>query len=396
MRIGDIDVVNLRYAYPQGGGFRYAGGVCTGRVTSLVRVRTECGKVGWGSVYSHPELVRTIVEGQLRPMLLGADPREVEALWQRMYVLTRWYGRKGVAMSALGGLDTAFWDLRGKALGKPVHALLGASRTRVPAYASALLWQERPETLADEAARHVENGFRRMKMRLGRSWDYDTAALAAAQRGAAGRAEIMVDGSMRYDLAGAERLAALLAEKRVFWFEEPFAPEDIDSFAALRGRFAVPIAAGENEFGVQGFRELMRAGCIDIAQADASRCGGISEVLRVGRLAAEMGCRLAPHTWSDALAVIANAHVVAALDNALTVEVDQTGSPFIERLLGAPLRVRDGHLALSDAPGLGVEPDPAVLAELALGDSLPDGSYSDMVFGSAHFGSAPAYGMAAE
>jgi D-galactarolactone cycloisomerase len=362
-----------------------------------VHVRTECGRSGWGSVYSHPELVRIIVEGQLRPMLLGADPTEVEALWQRMYVLTRWYGRKGVAMSALGGLDTAFWDLRGKAAGKPVHALLGAQCSRVPAYASALLWQDRPEALADEAARHVSNGFRRMKMRLGRSWDYDVAALDAAQRGAAGRAEIMVDGSMRYDLPGAERLAARLAEKRVFWFEEPFAPEDIDSFAALRGRFAVPIAAGENEFGLQGFRELMRAGAVDIAQADASRCGGISEVLKVGRLAAELGCRLAPHSWSDALAVIANAHVVAALDNAVTVELDQTGNPLIERLLGAPLAVRDGQIELGDAPGLGVEPDAAVLAELALPKiaPLPDGSYSDMAFGPAFFSAAPAYGPGA-
>jgi D-galactarolactone cycloisomerase len=397
MRIGDIEVINLRFGYPPGGGFRYAGGVCTGRVTSLVRVRTECGKVGWGSVYSHPELVRVIVEGHLKPMLLGADPTEVEALWHRMYVLTRWYGRKGVAMSALGGLDTAFWDLRGKAAGKPVHALLGAARSRVPAYASALLWQDRVEALAEEAAQHVANGFRRMKMRLGRSWDYDVAALEAAQRGAGARAEVMCDGSMRYDRAGAKRLAGLLAEKNVFWFEEPFTPEDIDSFTALRGHFAVPIAAGENEFGLQGFRELMRAGAVDIAQADASRCGGISEVLRVGRLAAELGCRLAPHSWSDAVAVIANAHVVAALDNAITVELDQTGNPFVERLLGAPLVVRDGQIELGNAPGLGVEPDPAVLVDLTMpkGSPLPDGSYSDMTFGPSFFGAAPAYGVAA-
>src|SRR4051812_21696686 len=133
MRIADIEVINLRFAYPGGTGFRYAGGICTARLTSLVCVRTECGKAGWGSVYSHPELVRLVVEGQLRPVLLGADPTEVEALWDRMYRLTRWYGRKGAAMSAIGGLDTAFWDLRGQALGKPIHALLGTARSSVPA-----------------------------------------------------------------------------------------------------------------------------------------------------------------------------------------------------------------------------------------------------------------------
>lgn len=384
MRIADIEVINLRFAYPGGAGFRYAGGICTGRLTSLVRVRTECGRTGWGSVYSHPELVRIVVEGQLRPLLLGADPTEVEALWQRMYGLTRWYGRKGAAMSALGGLDTAFWDLRGQALGRPVRALLGASRDSVPAYASALLWQDDVAALAEEAGRHVANGFRRMKMRLGRNPDDDRAALAAVLRGAGGRAEVMADGSMRYDVAGAERLGRLLAESGVFWFEEPFAPEDIDSFVALRrAGVGVPIAAGENEFGLQGFRELIRAGALDIVQADASRCGGISEVVKVGRLAAEHGCRLAPHSWSDAIAIVANAQVVAALGNALTVEVDQTGNPFVDRLLGAPLPITDGLLKLSDAPGLGVAPDPAVLAEFTLpaDQPVPDGNYSDMSFG---------------
>ncbi|MFO1056599.1 MAG: mandelate racemase/muconate lactonizing enzyme family protein, partial [Dongiaceae bacterium] len=257
----------------------------------------------------------------------------------------------------------------------------------VPAYASALLWRDRVEDLAEEARRHVANGFRRMKMRLGRSREYDEAALDAALEGAGPGAEIMVDGSMRYDLAGAERLAERLATRGVFWFEEPFTPEDIDSFVQLRRTAGVPIAAGENEFGLQGFRELLRAGAIDIAQADASRCGGISEVVKVGRLAAEHGARLAPHSWSDALAVIANAHVVAAMPNGVTVEVDQTGNPFIERLLGAPLQIRDGHLTLSDAPGLGVAPDPAVVAELTLPPgTLPEGSYSDMAFGRAYAG----------
>ena len=387
MRIASIEVINLRHAYPAGGGFRYAGGVCTGRLTSLVKVSTECGRTGWGSAYSHPEMVRLTVEGQLAPLLAGADPTEVEALWQRMYALTRWYGRKGAAVSALGALDTAFWDLRGQALGKPIWALLGGERRLVPAYASALLWRDRVEDLAEEARRHVANGFRRMKMRLGRSREYDEAALDAALEGAGPGAEIMVDGSMRYDLAGAERLAERLATRGVFWFEEPFTPEDIDSFVQLRRTAGVPIAAGENEFGLQGFRELLRAGAIDIAQADASRCGGISEVIKVGRLAAEHGARLAPHSWSDALAVVANAHVVAAMPNGVTVEVDQTGNPFIERLLGAPLQIRDGHLTLSDAPGLGVAPDPAVVAELTLpAGTLPEGSYSDMAFGRAYAG----------
>src|SRR5215213_3388279 len=142
MKVEHVEVVNLRFEYPDERRFVYAGGTATGRLTSLVRVTTDTGQTGIGAAYSHPDLVRTIVDGHLRPLLLGADPREVEELWTLMFRQTRWYGRKGAALSALGALDTAFWDLRGKALGKSVYSLLGGQeeKPRVAAYASALLW----------------------------------------------------------------------------------------------------------------------------------------------------------------------------------------------------------------------------------------------------------------
>ena len=142
MKITDIQVTNLVFSYPGSRGFRYAGGVATGRVTSLVHVFTDEKIVGLGAGYSHPELLRTIIEGHLKPHLLGKDPQKTDSLWELMYRLTRWYGRKGVAMSALGALDIAFWDVRGKEAGKPISELLGSSRSSVPAYASGLLWQD--------------------------------------------------------------------------------------------------------------------------------------------------------------------------------------------------------------------------------------------------------------
>jgi D-galactarolactone cycloisomerase len=178
-------------------------------------------------------------------------------------------------------------------------------------------------------------------------------------------------------------MGRFLADQRVFWFEEPFPPEDIDSYVSLRPQLNVPLAAGENEFGLQGFRELLRAGAVDIAQPDASRAGGISESMRITRLAADAGVRIAPHTWSDAVAVMANAHVVAASPNGIAVEVDQTGNPFIEELLAVPLEIKDGMLLLPDRPGLGVELNPDTIQRLALPPdrSIPDGNYSDLVFG---------------
>lgn len=393
MKIEAIEVINLRFTYPEGRGFSYAGGTATGRLTSIVRVTASDGQIGIGTAYSHPDLVRTIVEGHLAPLLLGRDPREVEELWGFMHRQTRWYGRKGVAVSAIGALETAFWDLRGKALGKSIAELLGAERTSVPVYASALLWHDTLDALAAEAAGHVERGFRRVKMRLGKSEDEDVELVRAVRRAVGPTVDVIVDASMKYTVAIAERIGRVLAEERVFWFEEPFEPEDIDSFLALRGRVELPVAAGENEFGFEGFRELLRAGALDIVQPDVCRAGGIGPCLAVGRLAHEFGASVATHSWSDAIAIIANAHVVASLPNGLTVEMDQTGNALIDDLLVEPIDVVDGHLQLSHAPGLGIELNAATLDRWALpqNERVPDGNYSDMVFGADYLGRRPPY-----
>jgi D-arabinonate dehydratase/D-galactarolactone cycloisomerase len=382
MKIEHIEVINLLYEYPDGKGFQYAGGVCTARVTSLIRVHADNGLVGIGSVYSYPGAVHLIVRDQIDPLLRGEDPEEIEQLWDKMYGLTRWYGRKGVALSTLGGVDTALWDLRGKAAGKPVWSLLGGEREHCPAYASGLLWKDIDE-LAQEAAAYIDQGFRRVKMRLARSEAYDRAAVRAVRAAIGNRNDIMVDASMRFHLELARRMGRFLKRQNVFWFEEPFAPENIDSYSALRPTVEVPIAAGENEFGVQGFRELIRAGAVDIVQPDASRCGGLSEVWRVAQLAQEHGLGVATHSWSDAVAIIANAHVIAAAPNGITVEVDGTGNPFIEELLTEKLRIHEGRLQLGDAPGLGIELRDEVIERHRMPDPLqvPKGSYSDMMFG---------------
>ncbi|MEX0727527.1 MAG: mandelate racemase/muconate lactonizing enzyme family protein [Planctomycetaceae bacterium] len=393
MKIDHVETICLRFEYPGDTGFTYAGGKCTARVTTIVRVHADNGMVGIGSAYSHPALLKTIIEGQVGPLLKGFDPTDVENTWEKMYRWTRWYGRKGAAMSAIGAIDTALWDLRGKAAGKPVYQLLGGERNSCPAYASALLWKS-PAEIAEEASRHVANGFRRMKMRLARSPELDVELVKAVRQAIGPDCDFMVDGSMRYNLEEAKRIGHPLGELNVFWFEEPFEPEDIDNYAALRGNVPVRIAAGENEFGYDGFRELIRAKAVDIVQPDASRCGGITIVKRVADLAKTAGLKVAPHSWSDAVAVTANAHVVATLPHGLTVEVDQTGNPFVEELLVEPLKVRDGILTLSKAPGLGIELKPDVIDRYRFDDPdhMPDGSYSDMVFGQKYDVSAQPYG----
>jgi D-galactarolactone cycloisomerase len=393
MKIEHIEALNLRFEYPADGGFRYAGGRVTSRVTTIIRVHTDGPHVGMGAAYSHPDLVKLVIERNLAPHLLGRDPTAVEELWELMYGLTRWYGRKGAAVSALCGLDIAFWDLRGKALGQPIWRLLGAERDYAPAYASGLFWVDDVRELEEEAARHVARGFRRVKMRLGRNPGYDVAAVDAAVRGAGRGNGVIVDGSHRYSLERAEWLGEELAARNVFWFEEPFPPEELDLYVALRPRIDVPLAAGENDFGVQGFRELIRAGALDVVQPDACRAGGLTECIRIGGMARDAGLSVGTHTWSDAVALVANAHFVASLPNGLTVEVDQTGNPFVEELLAEPLRIEDGRLPLGEGPGLGIVLDEDALARLNAdyGDLMQDGNYSDLIFGKRHYSVAPPY-----
>jgi len=388
-----VEVINLRFAYPEGGGFRYAGGRVTARVTSLVRVHTDTPFVGIGAAYSHPDLVRTIIEGNLRDHLVGMDASDIAGIWRKLYGLTRWYGRKGAALTAIGGIDIALWDLRGKAAGQPVWRLLGGTTGEVEPYASGLFWQDDTDALREEAARHRRRGFRRVKMRLGRGWRYDTAAVEAALAGVGPDGWVHVDGSHRYEDATAVRMADWLAARRVAWFEEPFPPEDLDRYVALAAVSRVPVAAGENEFGVQGFREILRARAVHIVQPDACRTGGISEVLGVAAMAGDQDVRIAPHTWSDAVALTANAHVVAALRHGFVVEVDQTGNLFVEELLTEPLDITDGVLRLSDRPGLGIELDETTLARLRVptDQTMVEGNYSDLVFGGRHYDEAPPY-----
>ena len=381
MKIDRIECINLLFEYPGRHGFQSSGGIATSRVTSLILVHTDTSEVGVGSAYSHPALVHIVVE-QLSTLLRGFDPSAVDDLWSKMYRWTRWFGRKGAAMTALGGIDVALWDLRGKSVGKPVWQLLGGVTPSCPAYASALLWNT-PDGLAAEAQRHLARGFRRMKMRLGRSEEDDINSVKAVRKAIGPDHDLMCDASMRYHLKLAERMGRFLADQRVFWFEEPFAPEDLDSFAALRGTVGIPIAAGENEFGLQGFRELIERKAVDIVQADASRCGGITELIRVADLAGKANRKLAPHSWSDSIAILANANVVAATPHALTVEVDQTGNPFVEEILVQPLSIQEGRLSLDRGPGLGIELNWDVVNRLRMADPLnvPDGWYSDMIFG---------------
>ena len=382
-KVTQVECIHLRFEYDMARTFQTPAGPVHARFATLVRLRTDDGLEGIGSAYAHPGVVQASVD-HLAPFVIGFDVNDSERTHDRLHGISRWYGRKGAAVAAISGIDTALWDLRGKAAGQPVWKLLGGTASQVPAYASGNLYSS-PEAVAEGASRAIARGFRRVKMRIGWSWDYDCAAMRAARAAIGDGNDLLIDGTHRFALEDAIRTTEVLGEIRAFWFEEPFGPDSLEDFIALKPHLeavGVPLALGENEFAYHGFRELIREKAADILQCDASRAGGITELMRIGRLAHEHGLRIAPHTWCDAVAVIANAHVVSALPNGLTCEVDQTGNRFIEELTG-PLSITDGHIDLGDRPGLGIRLNEDLIRELRVADPyhLQDGNYCDIIIG---------------
>jgi len=317
-----------------------------------------------------PQIAAAAIESALAPLLVGEDPRQLEPLWQRMYMRTRDYGMKGAVMAAISGVDIALWDLAGKALGQPVWRLLGgAHRERVQIYATGFYrvkGQGEAPRLADEARQRAAEGYRFLKIKLGFGVADDLEVMQAVARAIDGKGlRMMIDTNHAYGVADAVRLGRALAPHDLRWYEEPVAAEDLAGYRELRGKLDVPIAGGENEFAAWGFRSLFEARAVDIAQPDVCASGGFTACRHVAALALAHGVQVNPHVWGSSVGQVASLHLIASLPVANPslfadepiFEYDCSAHPFRESLIDKPLRHRDGWLALPEGPGLGIEVD---------------------------------------
>ena len=376
MKITDVEAIILRQPVIDEG-------IADGSQDDLIiRVHTDAGLTGIGEVDSSPELVAALVRARgshavatgLRDILVGEDPLDVERLWDKMYRGLIYFGRRGIAIHAISGVDIALWDLKGKALGVPVSALLGTPvRDRVRAYASRLM----PDTTAEvgAAVRTLRAaGFTAVKLGwgpLGRDADHDIA-LAEAAVGAGGPGfAVMIDAGLGYvaDVAVAIRVARAYEELGIGWLEEPFEPDEYEAYAALAEAVDLPIAAGEQDSTRWGFRELIERGHVDVVQPDVTRAGGITETLRIAALARERGVATVPHAWKSGIIKAASLHVNAVLPDGdlpgvlRRRDADQHPS---DRAAAAG-RIADGCVAVPTAPGLGVDLDEDVVEMLRVG-----------------------------
>ncbi|CAM3811253.1 MULTISPECIES: mandelate racemase/muconate lactonizing enzyme family protein [Streptomyces] len=370
MKIVDVRATGLRGATPEGGWQEEL--TQDDVVHTLVAVHTEDGRVGIGSVFTSERLVRGALE-VLSPLLIGANALEPERTSERLHRATFWLGRGGSVTHTISGVDTALWDLLGKATGQPVGRLLGGRyRDRVRPYASLLM--DRPEPLRDQLLGLREAGWRAFKIGWGPFGRHDSGLderiVAAAREAVGPEAELMVDAgasdsAWRQGYKWALRTARMLDDYGVAWFEEPLPPDALEDYAQLRRLAPVAISGGEVLTRRQAFQPWVEAGALDIVQPDVTKAGGISELRRIGWAAHDHGIKLVPHGWNTAVGLAADLQLASALPDTDLVEY-VTGSPYVDGLTARPWRLdEDGMLSIPEEPGLGIELDPDKLDRYA-------------------------------
>lgn len=324
----------------------------------LVRVETDDGLVGWGEAFGHAAIPATkaALDTIVAPLALGRDAGDINALTRDILHATHLLGRNGSFVYAFSGIEIALWDLLGKRTGQPLHALLGGARGRLEldGYASLLNYTDL-DLVAKNTAAACARGYRHIKLH---ETTLDAVRAAIKAPGAQG-ARVMLDVNCAWSVPAACDMAAALAGEGLTWLEEPvWPPEDAHGLAQVRD-YGIPISAGENVAGVFGFKTLIEAGAIDIAQPSVTKIGGIGEMLRVISLCEANGVEVFPHSPYFGPGFLASVHICAALIERPLVEVlwlDMEANPF-----DPWVRAEGGKVRVPQGPGLGCDPDPAIL-----------------------------------
>lgn len=335
-----------------------------GQMATLVEVESDDGVVGCGEAFGlpHPMSAAAILNGVIAPVLVGqevGEPSEMTDVLYRYFVALG--ATRGAAMEALSGVDIALWDLKARAAGVPLSTLLGATPGPVSTYASPVGFHEDPEKSAEAALDFLKQGFRAIKIKIGRGAEIDALHVGAIRDAVGPAVTLYVDVNCAYDVRTAIAVAEALEPFDLGWYEEPIAPEDVEGLAEVRRNAPMPVAAGENEFTLPAFRRLLDAEAVDFLQPNITRAGGVSGVLAVGRMCAEAGVRLAPHGVGGSISIGASLNACRAAAGFATYEANRLLNPLRDDLGVHPAVMENGMLVAANLPGHGGEPDPGRL-----------------------------------
>ena len=327
----------------------------------LVEVTTADGLKGYGECLGRfgARAYASLINEVLAPKLLGQSAFDIRRLWQLMRASLS--GRAGgMLIEAIAGVDIALWDVVGKALGQPVHRLLGGmGRSHVDCYASSINWAS-VDVMQQQALQVQAMGFKAIKVKLGQPVARAITSARAVREAVGADMLLSADANWAYSLDEAVVVGHALHQLGYWFFEEALAPEDIAGYAHLRRSVAVPLAAGESDYTTQHAAQLLRDRLVGFIQPDVARAGGISETRDIATLAQAFHVAYAPHVgWSGAVCVAASLQLAAALPAFASFECMFIANPLRDELatrpLGSASQLLDGQLPVPDGPGLGVE-----------------------------------------
>jgi len=357
----------------------------------VVIVHTAEGITGIGETDTNPWVARECIRAMgthnmgrcLEEMLIGEDPLQPQAVWQKLYSGSKMTGRRGALICALGAIDMALWDIRGKALSQPIYKLLGgAVKEYITPYASLLptgvTFEEQRESLVAKVRETQDLGFRACKLEVCVKGPYAHNALAQGDdavvelvrvcREMAGPDFVlMVDVAYCWSNSReALRVIKRLEPYDIFFLETPIDIDDLEGYAYLHDHSPIPIAAGEWQNTHWEFLELADRGKVDVLQPDVGRVGGFTEAHKVCQIAADRGKLIVPHCWKSGIGIAASAHLAAATEccpyiEFLPAELSESG--LRRDLVQDELTMRDGKIDLPSKPGLGIEVNSDALQE---------------------------------
>lgn len=314
------------------------------------RVVTEGGHEGFGYTYTIGRgggAVKALLDQEMVPLVIGEDALAVERIWEKLWWGIHWVGRGGIAQLAISAVDIALWDLKARAMGVPLAVALGGCQEEVPAYHTDCGWLNHTvEELERETAQAVEQGFRAVKIKVGRpELEEDVARLRAVRRVVGDGTTILVDANHRFTVAEAIRRGKRFEELGIAWFEEPIRADNVSGHAELRQAISIPIATGESLYTRFDFKNYIQQGAVDIVQADVGRVGGFTEWKRIADMALAWDLPVAPHYLMEL-----HIHAAAAVPNGMYVEY----IPTLNSVLAEPLQVKDGKVRVPQRPGHGI------------------------------------------
>ncbi|MDC3139144.1 mandelate racemase/muconate lactonizing enzyme family protein [Candidatus Pelagibacter sp.] len=320
MKINSIKSHVLRYELDKELG--YSQQYYKHRTAHLIEVETDEGITGWGECFGPGNIAlanKYIVEKVIQPLIIGEDPINKEYIWHKVYNLLRDSGQKGMPIQALSGIDIALWDILAKKAKLPLYQLLGGkTNNKIPVYGYGMMLQKKSvdelcELFKKEANQIKEKNFKAMKMKVGLGPKEDLKLVSAVREAIGDNFKLMVDANHAYNKNDALYVGRGLDEMDIYWFEEPVAPEDYDSYRELKDKLKTNIAGGEAEFTKYGWNQLIKNNCIDIAQPEVCGLGGITEYLKISALAQANFIPIVNHVWGSALSVAVNLHLLTSL-----------------------------------------------------------------------------------